>query len=83
MYNMYMYNMYIGFSLLGDGGSRPHQPNICSFPPNFCFLPSKSQFNPIKRIKTLFLAVVIAPVATIFVLISLLFDTKSGQLLKF
>ena len=75
---MYMYNTYIGFSLLGGWAESPQQPKICSSlpsSPNFYSLPTKSQFNPIKKMKTSFLAVVIAPVATIFVLSSCSFET--------
>ena len=67
------------FSLLGAWGSAPHQPKICSFPPSpasLYSLPTKSQFNPINKIKTSFLAVVIAAVATIFVLILYSLETE-------
>ena len=76
---MYMYNTYIRFSLLGGWAESSQQTKICSSPPsspNFYSLPTKSQFNPIKKMKTSFLAVVIAPVATIFVLSSYSFETE-------
>ena len=43
---------------------------------NIYSLPTKTKFNPIKKIKTSFLAVVIAPVTTIFDLISYSFGTE-------
>ena len=57
---------------MGESPPPPHQSKISSSPsspPNIYFLPTKSQFNPIEKIKTLFLAVVVAPVATIFALV--------------
>ena len=68
---MYTNNIYIYrvFSTGGMGKSPPpYQSKISSSPPSppdFYFLPTKSQFNPIEKIKMLFLDVVIAPVANI------------------
>ena len=47
---------------------------IHPLPTKFLFPPTKSQFNPIKKIKASFLAVVIAPVP--FFLISYSFETQ-------
>ena len=52
----------------GDMGESSHQPKICSFtpsPPNFYSSHQKS-IQPNKKIKTSFLAVVIAPVTFLF-----------------
>ena len=50
-FHIYIY-IYIGLSLLGDGVSPPPTNQKFSHLP----LPTKSQFNPIKKIKKLFLA---------------------------
>ena len=44
-------------------GESPHQPTICSFTPHQIFIPShQKSIQPNKKLKTSFLAVVIAPV---------------------
>ena len=80
MYNMYMYNIHIyKVFLTGAMGECPPPAKNLLIPPspaNFYYLPTKSQFNLINKIKTSFLAVVIAAVATIFVLIFYSLETE-------
>ena len=59
-----------------DGGVPQPTKNLLIHPlhTKFLFPPTKSQFNPIKKIKASFLAVVIAPVP--FFLISYSFETQ-------
>ena len=70
MYNMYMYNKHIyKVFLTGAMGECPPPAKNLLIPPspaNFYSLPTKSQFNLINKIKTSFLAVVIAPVQFLF-----------------
>ena len=52
VYRVYMYICTQGFPYGGDGRSTPHETEIFSSspsPPNFYSLPTKSQFNPIKK----------------------------------
>ena len=54
IYIIYIYIYIQGFPYWWDGENPPDQPKIFSFPsssPNFYFLPRKSQFNPIKKLK--------------------------------
>ena len=65
--------------LTGAMGECPPPAKTLLIPPspaNFYSLPTKSQFNLINKIKTSFLAVVIAAVATIFVLIFYSLETE-------
>ena len=61
-------SLYRVFPTVGMGEVPPSTKNflIHPLPTKILFPPTKSQFNPIKKIKTLFLAVVIAPVPFLF-----------------
>ena len=61
-------SLYRVFPTVGMEEVPPSTKNflIPPFPTKSLFPPTKSQFNPIKKIKTLVLAVVIAPVPFLF-----------------